>query len=120
MNNFSAEAKVIAAFTFVVALLLGGWAGVGGLAASFFMSPHMPEMPNELFTVFTTGAVIAVAVGTLFIVRSAAAATETLWVRHLGEATALLSWLIVAAATFALLTGLLNGEGGGIVPDRRY
>jgi hypothetical protein len=120
MNNFSPEAKVIAAFTFVVALLFGGWAGVGGLAASFFMNSYLPEMPNELFTVFTTGTVIAVAVGTLFIARSAAAATETLWVRHLGEATVLLSWLVIAAAIFALLTGLLNGEGGGILPIRRY
>lgn len=104
--TFSAEARVIAAFTFITALLFGGWATVGGFAgrvlgwAIFGFSPDVVVCLAFLVVALAALVVLVLAVG-------AARKTGEAWARHLGQATVLLAGLLTLGATAAGLIALV-------------
>lgn len=88
--NFSAEARVIASFSFVVALLLGAWASLDQLLTG--PSSLLPDSePARLVVALTPFAATAVAV-------QATRATRAAWSQALGGA--------------AVLIGVLTSLGG--------
>lgn len=103
--TFSAEARVIAAFTFITAMLFGAWATVGGFAGSL-IGQVWQSGEQEAVTFLAFLVVAGVAAATLFIAKSAAAATAQTWARHLGEAAVALAALVTLGALAAGLVAL--------------
>ena len=81
MNN-SAEARVIASFTFIVALLLGAWGALDHLVAGLLSEPEF----GGLLVALLPFAATAVAF-------QASKAAEAAWARVLGGATVMLGVL---------------------------
>ena len=83
--NTTAEARVIASFTFIVALMLGAWGGLDHLIAG--PSSLLPEpVLGRLVIALLPLAATAVAV-------KSANATEAAWARTLGSAAVMLGVL---------------------------
>ena len=82
--NTSAEARVIASFTFIVALLLGGWGALDALIAAPYSL--LPEEFGSLVIALLPFGATAVAF-------QAARATEAVWARTLGGAAVMLGVL---------------------------
>ena len=96
--NTSAEARVIASFTFIVALLLGAWGALDHLLAgppSFLFSE--PE-PARLGIALVPFAATAVAF-------QAGNAAEAAWARTLGGAAVMLGVLTCLGSVFYFLAG---------------
>ena len=83
--NTSAEARVIASFTFIVALLLGAWGAIDQLLTG----PSSP-LPNSEFGRLAIALMPLVATAVAF---QAARATEVAWARALGGAAVMLGVL---------------------------
>lgn len=106
----SPEALVIACFTFVVAVLLGGWQQIHLLAAT---TGILPGGNGSLVAVLLAVAVdVPVALAAVGATRSAAA-TVTPWARALGQATLPLAGLIVLASVIYVIGSLTSGQGHG-------
>jgi hypothetical protein len=82
--NTSAEARVIASFTFIVALLLGAWGALDGLIAGPYSM--VPEEFGSLTIALLPFAATAVAF-------QAARATVAAWAQILGGAAVMLGVL---------------------------
>ncbi|MDO7867936.1 hypothetical protein [Nocardioides jiangxiensis] len=111
----SPEAIALASFTFVVAVLLGGWQQIAMLAVglvSRFSPVHGPTGDALIVSLSVSVLAIVAAVAA----RSAAAVT-TGWVKVLGDATVLLAALVVLAA-IALVLGSVARDG--LAPWGRY
>lgn len=104
--TFSAEARVIAAFTFTTALLFGGWAAVGGFAGSVLSWAIFGFTPDVVLCLAYL-AIALITVLVLVLARHAAAQTGETWARHLGQATVLLAGLLTLGATAAGLIALV-------------
>ena len=89
--NTGAEVRVIASFTFIVALLLGAWGALDQLLAG--PSPFLLSEPEPGRLVIALMPLAATAVAF-----QAANATEVAWARTLGSA--------------AVILGLLSSVGG--------
>ena len=83
--NTSAEARVIASFTFVVMLMFGGWAAIDHLVAG--TSSLLPD--SELARIIVGLVPFAVTV----VAFQATTATSHAWARTLGGATVMLGVL---------------------------
>ena len=83
--NTSAEARVIASFTFIVALLLGAWGALDSLIAgprSLLTEPELGRLVIALMPFAATGVAF-----------QATKATEAAWARALGGAAVMLGVL---------------------------
>lgn len=111
----SPEAIAIACFTFVVALLIGGWQQVA-LLVHGLLGGVLPNA-GRFDAVFASLVVLVTAVGASVLARNAAEATSQPWAGALGGAATLLALLIVLAAIAHMATAVL-GRGyplwGGI------
>jgi hypothetical protein len=109
MNTVSAESKVLAAFTFVAALLFGGWNGVVLLAVRLLGN----FIPGDRGAV--AGMVVAaLALGALLVARNGATASTAMWAKQLGGATAILALLVIVASA-AFVLGNIIGVSDGIL-----
>ena len=81
MNN-SAEARVIASFTFIVALLFGAWGALDQLIARLLAEPELGGLGIALMPFAATAVAF-----------QAAKAVEAAWARVLGAATVMLGAL---------------------------
>jgi hypothetical protein len=106
MNNISAEAKVIAAFTFVAALLFGGWSSLTLLIARILSTGLVPEMQREVFSFLGLIAIAGVTIVAIGIARAASRATTNEWARHLGGATVVLAAIVLVASVLSFLASL--------------
>lgn len=104
--TFSAEARVIAAFTFITALLLGAWATVGSFAGRLVAQVWQDGEP-EAITFLAYLVVAGVAATALLIAKAAATATTQAWARHLGDAAVALAALVTLGATAAGVIALV-------------
>jgi hypothetical protein len=118
MTNISAESKVIASFTFVVVMMLGGWQSVGMLVAQVFHGGLAPELSRTAFSLLVYLAIGAATLGALLLARAGAEVAEAVWARHLGHATVLLGSLVLLAAALGLISSLASG--GGVLPYQRF
>ena len=111
----SPEAIALACFTFVVAVMLGGWQQIAMLAVgavSRFSPVHGPTGDAVIVSVSVAVLVIVAAVAG----RSAGAVT-TGWPKVLGDATVLLAGLVVLAAIALVLSSVARD---GLTPWGRY
>ena len=92
--NTSAEARVIASFTFIVALLMGSWGALDHLLAG----PSSP-VSGELGSI----AVALVPFAVTAMAFQAGKAAEVAWARALGGAAVMLGILSCLGAIFYLL-----------------
>ncbi len=92
----SAEARVIASFTFIVALLLGAWGGLDHLLAG--PSSLLPELE------FGGLAVALLPFAATAVAYQATNATEASWARTLGSAAVMLGVLTSIAGALYFLT----------------
>jgi hypothetical protein len=112
MISLTPEARVISGFAFVVSLLLGGWRDLTLLMGKLVL-PLVPGDAVQVSTVVVGLGVVGTVVGALLLARSGAAATETAWVRHLGDATGVLAVLIAGGALVGTVAAGLNNSGFG-------
>ena len=98
MLTVSAEARVVASFTFVTALVLGAWGSLMRLGTALFGGSEVDdlELLVSLGIALVAVAAAAVAQGS---VGSAAAA----WARHLAGATVVLAGLVGLAAVLHVI-----------------
>ena len=94
--NTSAEARVIASFTFLAALLLGGWSGLDYLIAGP-SSPFPEQEIGGLLVALLPFAATAVAF-------QATRATAVAWARSLGGAAVMLGVLTCLGGVLYFLT----------------
>jgi len=94
--NTSAEARVIASFTFIVALLFGAWGALDHLIAGSSSLLPEPE-PGRFLIALLPFAATAVAF-------QAANAAEAAWARSLGGAAVMLGILSSLGAVLYFLT----------------
>lgn len=112
MSSFTPEARVIAAFTVVVALLTGGWHHVAMLAL-WLTGGALSGGSGIVVAVLTGAAVAVVAVATLLVARNGVATADAPWAVHLGQATVGLSVVVIATALLAAITSAVNNGGFG-------
>lgn len=110
----SPDAIAIAGFTFVVAVLIGGWQQIHMLAVA---SGLLPGDPGGAVAVLLALAVdVPVVLAAAGAVRAAAVATAA-WVRAFGQATVPLAGLIVLASLI-YVTGSFAGSPHGFFYPR--
>lgn len=88
--NTTAEARVIASFTFIVALVLGAWGALDAMIASSSLLPFAPHLGRLI-----VGLMPFVATAVAF---QASQSTEEVWARTLGGAGVMLGVLTCLAA----------------------
>ena len=93
--NTSAEARVVASFTFIVALLLGAWGSLEALIAGSSLLPGGLEISRLLIAVVPF---VATAVA-----YQAAKASQAPWARTLGGAAVMLGGLTCVGAVLFFL-----------------
>ena len=94
--NTSAEARVIASFTFIVALMLGAWAAIDSqLSGAFDFLGDEPELARLVITLLPFAAT-AVAF-------QATTAVDVAWARALGGAAVMLGGLSCLGAVLYFL-----------------
>ena len=86
--NTSAESRVIASFTFIVALMLGAWNGLVGLGVEF-----LPEPMSGV----GRSAVGLLPFAATFVAYRATNAAQEAWARTLGSAAVMLGALTCVA-----------------------
>lgn len=111
MTSFTPEARVIAAFTVAVALLLGAWHAAATLMTSLVGGPFggLGGLEAALVGALT---VVALAGAALWTARGAVAAAPQPWVVHLGQATVVLAALLMIAAVVGVLGSAVNSGYG--------
>lgn len=100
MPTISAEARIIASFTLVATLVLGGWNQLAQLGREL-LGASVPERGPEI--IVTLGILLVVA-ATAIVANREAQPTTAEWARHLAGATVVLAALIGVAGTIYLLT----------------
>lgn len=106
--KFSPEAIAIASFTFVVALLLGGWQQVA-LLVHGLLGTMVPGESRVVTSLLIGGAVTALAGGAAALAHASAAATSAPWARSLGEGTVLVAGLVIVASIVYAIAAIVGG-----------
>lgn len=94
MTN-SAEARVVASFTFIVALLLGAWGSLDVVVTGSSLLPAQPELGRLVIALVPFAATVVAFL--------AANAAEALWARTLGSAAVMLGVLSSVGAVLYFL-----------------
>ena len=94
--NTSAEARVIASFTFIAAMIVGAWTGVERLILGSDLLPSGLAVSSLVL--------LAVMLAATAVAIQATRATELAWARALGGAAGLLGVLTVLASLVYLLS----------------
>lgn len=100
MLTVTAEARIVASFTFLASLVLGGWNQLAQLGREL-LGTSMPESGPEI--IVTLGILLVVAAAAIVANREAQPTTAE-WARHLAGATVILAGLIGVAGTIYLIT----------------
>ena len=93
--NTSAEARVVASFTFIVALLLGAWVSLETLIAGSSLLPGGLEISRVVIALVPFAATA--------VAYQAARASQAAWARTLGGAAVMLGGLTCLAAVLYFL-----------------